>query len=74
MNLRRMREDAEDDTSEERTRKRRAMEDFTRDLCSEYDIPTEERTKILGYSQVSRSPRTKSVSVLRPRNSYHPRN
>lgn len=56
MNLRRPRDETEDDTLEEHTRKCRVMEDFTQDLCLEYDIPTEERAKILEYLQVSHPP------------------
>ncbi|KAF7974716.1 hypothetical protein HWV62_11375 [Athelia sp. TMB] len=62
--LRRPREEPEDAALEEPARKRREMEEFTRDLFAEYEISAAERTKILGYSQLS--PRKiMMVSIIR---------
>lgn len=42
---RRPREDDQDDDSQGDSQRRRVMADFARELCSEYELPAEERSK-----------------------------
>lgn len=49
---RRTRDEYDDDWSNVQVARKRHMENFTRDLCTEYGIPAGERQKLIEYSQV----------------------